>query len=82
MIRNPTEFYRSRPTVDRVDLANSISEMLQTDGDELDRLRTFAVAVRGLLGVAFPGVGLQELLVEEHHGTPLPLQQLRIVGED
>jgi hypothetical protein len=81
MIQDPTDFYRTRPTVDRVGLANSICETLQADGDELDRLRTFAVAVRGLLGVAFPDVRLEELLVEEQHGTPLPAQQLRVVGE-
>lgn len=82
MIRDPVEFYRTRPTVDRVDLANSIVHLLEDDADELERLRTFAVGVQALLGVVFPGVDPNELLVQGEHRHPLPSTQQRVVGDD
>lgn len=80
MIRDPADFYRTRPTVDRVDLANSIVQLLEDDAEELDRLRTFAFGVQGLLGgVVFPGVDPDKLLVESDYRSPLPFGQQRVV---
>lgn len=82
MIRDPGEFYQTRPTIDRVDLANAIVQMLEDDADELDRLRTFAVGVRGMLRVVFPSVSFDELVVDGDQCPPLRPPQQRVVGDD
>lgn len=49
MIRDPADFYKTRPTVDRVELANSIVHLLEDEADELERLRAALVHARAVI---------------------------------